>query len=106
MSLGLADARRTLPAPMHSANCKIWLQRYVLGLFFMVRARAVLVKGHLNAIAYNDILDYSVFPILWQQFGEGPLLFQHYSAPMHKARSLQKWFVKICVDELDWPTET
>jgi hypothetical protein len=40
------------------------------------------VKGNLNA----DILDNSVLPTLWQQFGEGPFLFQHDSVSMHKAR--------------------
>ena len=76
-NLGLADARRTL--------CPL-----------------VPVKGNLNATAYNN----SVFPPLWQQFGEGPFIFQHDNAPVYKARSIQKWFVEIGVEELDWPAQS
>jgi hypothetical protein len=47
----------------------------------------VLLKGNLNATAYIDILYNSVLSTLWQQFGEGPFLFQHDNAPVHKARS-------------------
>jgi hypothetical protein len=79
---------------MHSANGKVWWRgNNGLGLFFMVWARPL-------------ILDDSGLPTLWQQFGEGPFLFQHGNAPVHKVRSIQKWFVKISVEELDWPVQS
>ena len=47
-----------------------------------------------------------MLPTLWQQFGEGPFLFQHDNAPVHKARSIQKWFVEFGVEDLDWPAQS
>ena len=44
--------------------------------------------------------------MLSQQFGEGPFLFQHDNAPVHKVRSIQKWFVEIGVEELDWSAQS
>ena len=41
------------------------------------------VKGNLKATAYNDIVDDPVHLTLWQQFGEGPFLFEHDSDRVH-----------------------
>ena len=57
------------------------------------------MKGNLNAIACNDVLDDFVLPTFWQQFGESPFLFQHDNA--HTEMVCQD----RCVEELDWPAQ-
>lgn len=44
-------------------------------------------RGKQYATAHNDILENCVCG-----FGEGPFLFQHDSAPVHKASSIRKRF--------------
>ncbi len=56
--------------------------------------------GNLDARAFNVILGNSVLLTLWQKFGEGPFLFQHDNAPLHKARSIKKCFSRFAVEEL------
>ena len=47
-----------------------------------------------------------MLPTLWEQFGDGPFLFQHDCAPVHKARSIKTWMRKFGVDELERPAQS
>lgn len=40
------------------------------------------------------------------QFVFDLFLFQHDSAPVHKARSIQEWFFQFGVEELDCPARS
>ena len=59
------------------------------------------VTGHL---LYNDILDNAVLPTLWQQFEEGPFLFQHDNVQCTK-RVPYRNCCQDCVEELLTCTE-
>ena len=47
-----------------------------------------------------------MLPTLWEQFGDGPFLFQHDCAPVRKARSIKTWMSEFGVEELDWPAQS
>jgi len=38
-------------------------------------------------------------------FVDGPFLFQHDFAPVHKARSIKTWLDECGVEELEWPAQ-
>ena len=61
------------------------------------------VKGTVNASAYQCILDNFMLLTLWEQFGDGPFLFQHDCAPVHKERAIK---TSVGVEELDWPAQS
>ncbi len=39
-------------------------------------------------------------------FGQDLFVFQLDSAPVHKARSIKKWFSQFGLEELDWPAQS
>jgi hypothetical protein len=39
------------------------------------------------------------------QFGDDDCLYQPYSAPCHKSRSVREWFVDNNYPEMDWPAQ-
>ncbi len=73
------------------------------GLFFMVWVRPCSYNQRKSW--YSDTLDKcpsNFVAKFWEK--TFPILAWH--APVHKARSLTKWFSHLCgVDELDWPAQ-
>ena len=49
------------------------------------------VKGSLNASADQNILDDSMIPTLWDQFGAGPFLFNMTGHQWTKQRTMKTW---------------
>lgn len=75
------------------------------GLFFFFSgfglSPLIPLKGNFIASACQDILDNAMLQMVWTQFGEGPYLFQHDCAPVHKAKTC----LEFGVEEPDSPTE-
>ena len=43
---------------------------------------------------------------LWEQFREGPFLFQHDCVSVHEARFVKTWLGEFGVQELDWNAQS
>ena len=71
------------------------------------------VKGTLNASAYQEMSDTFMLPTLWEQFEDGPLLFQHdctsAQSKVHKdmdERAWCGWTWLACTDSWPQPDRT
>jgi hypothetical protein len=53
----------------------------------------VILRGNLNAEGYKDILTRCILSTVEDRFGDDSCLYQHDSAPCHKAGSVREWFV-------------
>jgi hypothetical protein len=51
-------------------------------------------------------LTHCILPTVEDQFGDDDCLYQHASAPCHKARSVREWFVDSNFPEMDWPVQS
>ena len=61
------------------------------------------LKHHLISSYYSAIYTVQLFG---NSLGKAISCFSMTMAPLHIARSIQKWFVKIGVKELDWPAQS
>jgi hypothetical protein len=61
----------------------------------------VTMHGNLKAEGYKDILTSCILSTIEDQFGNDDCLYQHDSAPCHKARFVRVWFVDNKVPEMD-----
>jgi hypothetical protein len=66
----------------------------------------VILNGNLNTEGYKDILTRCILSMVEDQFDYDDCLYQHDSAPCHKARSVREWFVDSKFPEVDWPTQS
>jgi hypothetical protein len=66
----------------------------------------VILHGNLNAEGYKNILTRCVLFTVEDQFGDDNCLYQHGSAPCHKAGTVRERFVDHKVPEMDWPAQS
>jgi hypothetical protein len=61
----------------------------------------IILYRNLNTEGYKDILTRYIPSTVEDQFGDDDCLYQHDSAPCHKARSLREWVVDSKFPEMD-----
>jgi hypothetical protein len=66
----------------------------------------IILHGNLNMEEYKNILTHCLLSMVEDQFGDDKCLYQHDSAPCHKARSVREWFVDNKVPGVDWPAQS
>jgi hypothetical protein len=66
----------------------------------------VILHGNLNTEGYKNILTCCVMSVIEDQFADDDCLYQHDSAPCHKARFVREWFVDNKVPEMYWPAQS
>jgi hypothetical protein len=105
---GWANAWRTIPASMCSANSEIWRSGIIVWVCFLWNGLGplVILQGNLNAEGYKDILTRCILSTIVDQFDDDDCLYQHDNAPCHKARSVREWFVDNKIPEMDCPAHS
>lgn len=63
------------------------------------------MKRNLIASTHRDILDNFMFPTLWEQFWEGPFLFQH-DCSGRESMSIKTWLDEFGVKEFEWSAQS
>jgi hypothetical protein len=66
----------------------------------------VIVHGNVNTEGYKESLTCCILSTVEDQFGDDDFLYQHDSAPCHKAWSVREWFVDNKVPDMDCPAQS
>jgi hypothetical protein len=66
----------------------------------------VILHGNIDAEEYKDILTHCILSTIEDQFGDDSCLYQHDTAPCHKASSVREWFMDSKVPEMGLPAQS
>ena len=94
---------RKQPPGINDAHSGVWWRRYnSLGCSKCLSSVSVF---QWSLLQLTDILENSLLPALRQQVQEGPFLYWHDCAPVHKASYRQTWLNDFGVVELQHPVQ-